>query len=141
MLQNDLNKILEWSNKWGMQFNVDKCSVLNIGNKNINYSYKIGGNKISKSLEQKDIGVLIDNKLKFHKQTIEATNKANKILGFISRTFDYKSKDIILPLYKSLVRPHLEYCVQFWSPAYRKDIEALERIQHRATKLIPSIRH
>ena len=62
-------------------------------------------------------------------------------LGFISRNFQYKSKDIILPLYKSIVRPHLEYAVQFWSPYYQKDIELLERIQHRATKLIPNLRH
>jgi len=62
-------------------------------------------------------------------------------LGFISRNFQYKSKEIVLPLYKSIVRPHLEYAVQFWSPYYKKDIELLERIQHRATKLIPNIRH
>ena len=62
-------------------------------------------------------------------------------LGFISRNFQYKSKDIILPLYKSIVRPHLEYAVQFWSPYYHKNVELLERIQHRATKLIPNLRH
>ena len=140
-LQSDLNKIIEWSNKWGMQFNVDKCSSLHIGNNNINYSYKMGDNNITKSNQQKDLGVIIDDKLKFNEQTIEATKKANKVLGFISRSFDYKSKDIILPLYKSLVRPHLEYCAQFWSPAYRKNMEAIERIQRRATKLIPSIRN
>ena len=91
--------------------------------------------------EQKDLGIIIDNKLKFSKQCVEASKKANRMLGFISRTFDYKSEDIILPLYKSLVRPHLEYAVQCWSPYYIKDIAVLERVQRRATKLIPSIRN
>ena len=73
----------------------------------------MNGVVINKATEQKDLGVIVDNKLKFSKQCVEAANKANKVLGFISRTFDYKSKDVILPLYKSLVRPHLEYAVQF----------------------------
>ena len=140
-LQNDLNNIVEWSNKWGMKLDIDKCASLHIGNNNNNFIYKIGDKNINQVLEQKDLGVIIDRDLKFHKQTNEAIKKANKLLGFISRTFDYKSKDIILPLYKSLVKPHLEYCVQFWSPTYRKDIDALERIQRRATKLIPSVRN
>ena len=140
-LQTDLNKILNWSKIWGMEFNVDKCKSLHIGNNNVNYSYKMNDNLINKTSEQKDLGVIIDNKLTFSKQCVESAKQANKILGFISRTFDYKSKDIILPLYKSLVRPHLEYAVQFWSPSYRKDIEALERVQRRATKLIPTLRN
>merc|ERR1712074_318314 len=71
---------------------------------------------------------------------VEASKKANRRLGFIARTFEYRSKDIILPLYKSLVRSHLEYVVQCWSPHYVKDITVLERVQRRATKLIPAIR-
>ena len=85
--------------------------------------------------------VIIDNKLNYIKQCNDAAKKANKVLGFISRTFDYKTKDIIVPLYKSLVRPHLEYAVQLWNPSYRKDIEILERVQRRATKLIPTLKH
>ena len=90
---------------------------------------------------QKDLGVVVNNKLKFDGQCIAASKTANKILGFISRSFEYKSKDIVLPLYKSLVRPHLEYAIQFWSLYYRKDIDMLERVQRRATKLIPNIRN
>ena len=84
---------------------------------------------------------MINNNLKFSKHCIEASKKANRILGFISRSFDYKVKDVILPLYKSLVRPHLEYSAQFWNPYHAKDIITIERVQRRATKLIPSLRN
>ena len=140
-IQNDLNNITEWSTTWGMEFNVEKCKTLHIGNKNINFPYNMGGNNLSVTAEQKDLGIIVDNKLKFSKQCVEASKKANKMLGFIARTFEYRSKDIILPLYKSLVRPHLEYAVQCWSPHYVKDITVLERVQRRATKLIPAIRN
>ena len=73
-----------------------------------------------------------------HTETVKI---ANKLVGFTGRTFTFKSEKVILTLYNSLVRPHLEYCVQFWSPYYRKDIEKLERIQRRVTKMIPRLRN
>ena len=91
--------------------------------------------------EEKDLGVIVTNTLKFDRQCAESYKTANKVLGFIYRNFEYKSKDIILPLYKSLVRPHLEYAVQFWCPYYQKDIDLMERVQRRATKLIPDMRN
>ena len=67
--------------------------------------------------------------------------KGNQILGMIRRNITYKEKSFIVPLYKAIVRPHLlEYCIQAWSPYLRKDIDMLEKIQRRATKLIPGLR-
>ena len=140
-LQNDLNKIIAWSEKWQMPFNVNKCQVLQCGSKNKGYDYEMQGHAINKSSVVKDLGILISDDLKLSSQCISAANKANRILGFIKRNFTYKSKDIIIPLYKSLVRPHLEFAVQFWAPYLVKDINTLEAIQHRATKLIPSLRN
>jgi len=66
---------------------------------------------------------------------------ANRVLGMISRTFTLRTKDDILRLYKSLVRPHLEYCIQAWKPHLQKDINLLESVQHRATKMITDMRN
>ena len=65
------------------------------------------------------------------------TSKGNQILGLIRRTVTYKEKQLIVPLYKPIVRPHLEYCIQAY---HKKDIDKLERIQRRATKMIPELR-
>ncbi len=68
-----------------------------------------------------------------------AASKGNQVLGMIRRNITFKEKSLIVPLYKAIVRPHLEYCIQAWSPYLRKDIDMLEKIQ-RATKLIPGLR-
>ena len=79
--------------------------------------------------------------LKLSQQRSEVVKKANKVIGLIGRSFEYKSKDTILTLYNSMVRPLLEYCVQAWCPYYQKDIAKLERVQRRVTKMIPSLRN
>ena len=85
---------------------------------------------------ERDLGVMVDRDLKASKPCVKAAATANRVLRMISRTIYNKSIDILRPLYKSLVRPHLEYCVQAWRPHYQKDIELLERVQRRATRMI-----
>ena len=140
-LQEDLKKIGEWSERWQMPFNVEKCKVMHIGYKNKHAKYELLGKEIESCQQEKDLGVLITSDLQASKQCIEAEKKAQKILGYIKRQFTTRKKETILTLYNALVRPHLEYAVQFWAPSQRKDIERLESVQKRATKLIPSIRH
>ncbi|NEQ69831.1 MAG: hypothetical protein F6K21_30935 [Symploca sp. SIO2D2] len=141
-LQEDVNKLIEWADKWQMKFNVDKCSTLHIGKNNEKHSYEMDGTIIPNVDKEKDLGVIISNDLKSSKQCMEAVKKANRMLGFIGRTFKYnKSKECILTLYNALVRPHLEYCVQFWSPHLDCDIKILEQVQRRMTKLIPKCRN
>ena len=139
-LQNDLNRLGEWSDKWQMPFNCGKCKVMHIGDKNPQANYSLLGNEIASVAQEEDLGVIISNDLKFTNQTIKVEKKAQKLIGYIKRQFSYRNKEMVLQLYTSLVRPHLEYAVQFWSPSLRKDIDRLEAVQARATKLVPSIR-
>ena len=86
--------------------------------------------------QQRDLGVIITKDLKWQQQTEKSCKTANRVLGFIARKFKYKNRGMMLPLYKSLVRPHLEYAVQFWSHLQR-DIIKIEKIQRKASKMIP----
>ena len=74
------------------------------------------------------------------RQCGEAIKKANKMLGYIVKSVEFKSREVMLKLYNALVRPNLEYYVQFWSPRYKKDIAALERVQRRATRIISGLK-
>ena len=78
--------------------------------------------------------------MKVSEQCRIAASKGNQVLGIIRRNITYKEKSLIVPLYKAIVRPHLEYCIQARNPHLRKDIDMLEKIQRRATKLIPGLR-
>ena len=69
----------------------------------------------------------------------KAVSKGQQMAGFIYRTISHKSIETVVPLYKALVRPHLEYCAQVWAPYLRKDIEALESVQRRVTRMIKCI--
>ena len=141
LLQSDLDRLVNWSTKWQMTYNIDKCKVLHIGSNNNRTNYSMNNTEISKVNKEKDLGVIICNDLKPGEHCKEVVKTANKIVGFIGRTFEFKSEKVIVTLFNALVRPHLEYCVQFWSPYYRKDIDKLERVQRRATKLIPRLRN
>ena len=141
LLQSDLDCLVNWSKKWQMTYNVEKCKVLHIGSNNNRSNYLMNSTEITKVKEEKDLGIIISNNLKPGKHCTEVVKTANKLIGFIGRTFEFKSEKVILALFNALVRPHLEYCVQFWSPHYRKDIDKLERVQRRATKLIPRLRN
>jgi len=132
----DLCSIYLWSIKWQMPFNTDKCKVMHFGYNNRSITYKLGNKDLEVVKEQKDLGVQVSDNLKVRRQCSKAAGKGNRILGMIKRTFACRRRDIILPLYKSLVRPHLDYCKQVWSPYLRKDMDVLERVQRRATKLI-----
>ncbi len=93
---------------------------------------EIGGVKLESVHCIQDLGLMITSNLKFSQHCKEAVFKANRMLGFKNRNCSFKNKDIILPMYISLVRHYLEYTVQFWSPHHAKDIAKLEAVQRGA---------
>ena len=136
ILRKDLANLYRWSEDWQMLFNVNKCKIMHIGRNNTEEKYYMGGKELIQINEETDLGVLISNDFKVFKQCAKAAKKGNQVLGMIWRTFECKNKDIIVKLYKSLVRPHLDYCCQAWRPHLIKDIMLIERVQRRATKMI-----
>ena len=134
-MQNNLNKLSEWGQTWQMNFNADKCKVVHIGYRNTKIDYTENGNQLKKVDSEVDLGVTTSSNLKPSQQCSDVVKKANKVIGLIGRSFEYKSRDTILTLYNSLVHPLLEYCVQAWCPYYQKDIDKLEQGQRRVQKL------
>ena len=140
-LQEDLKKLQEWTHTWKLKFNASKCKVMHFGKNNHHFNYTMDGQPLKKVEEEKDLGAIISFDLKVQSNIKHQIAKANQMLGLIRRTFSYLNKESFLALYKAYVRPHLEYCQQALHPYLAKDIQSLEKVQQRATKLVQSIQH
>ena len=135
-LQSALDLLSQWSNNWGMPFNAKKCVVMHLGHKNPLYSYQINGHTLESTPIQRDLGVQIHESLKPFHHITKQVNRANSILGQLKKTMSFKSKDVLVMLFKTIVRPHLEYASTVWRPWLKKDIELLEKVQRRFVKMV-----
>ena len=135
-LQQDIDELLIWSKKWQLPFNESKCKVMHYGKTNRKADYNLGGVQIVEVSEEKDLGVTFDQQLSFGTNASKVVAAANSTLGLINRHFRHIETKPFMNLYKTLVRPKVEYCMTVAQPVYKKDKEKIERVQHRATKLV-----
>ncbi|GAB0183150.1 hypothetical protein GRJ2_000780300 [Grus japonensis] len=140
-IRRNLDRLERWTCVNCMKFNMAKCKVLHMGRHNPKHRYRLGGEWIKSSPEEKDLGVLKGEKLNMSWQCVLADKKGNSILGCIKRGVTSRSREVSLPLYSTLVRAHLEYCIQLWGPLHTKHMELLEQVQRRATKMIRGLEH
>jgi len=139
VIKDDLNTLCNWSDTWQMKFNAEKCKVMHIGAKNPNHNYQVNGQSLKDVVEERDLGITMHKTFKVSTQCAAAVKTANRILGMLKRGIKYKEKKTMLLLYKGLVRPHLEYCIQAWRPNLVKDIELLEGVQKRFSRMLPGL--
>ena len=139
-LQCDIDKLSDWAEKWQLHFNTDKCKSLHIGRTNKRQVYQMNGISLVQVKEEKDLGVIIDHELKFHQQTAASVKKANRVLGIIKKSFSHLD-ETTLPLYKTLVRPHLEYANVVWGRILRETSNWLKRFSEELPSWSKNTRH
>ena len=139
-IQADLNSLSAWCNRWKMKLNAEKCFYIHYipQNREKNYPiYFIDGIELERKENATDLGIVINENFKFHSQVNKACKKANQIINTIRRSFKSRNPRFLESMYKTYVRPHLEYCVQVWNPVNIGDINAIERVQNRFTRMLP----
>jgi len=142
-LQHDLDNLIEWSKKWLLAFNTEKCKVMHIDHDfQTNYSMAESDKvtQLEAITQEKDLGIWITDDLKPTEQCVQAAKKAQAVLGMVNRHFKDIDKEDFECIYKTYVRPHLEYCIQAWSPHLKKDKACLETVQRPATRILKCLK-
>src|SRR5277367_223261 len=140
-LQRDLDIVVKWCHDNNMLLNINKCSVMHFGLKNKRHTYEISGTAIPAVDTCSDLGVITSNTLSVSNQVDSVVSKANRFIGYIKRHIRYLDAATVRTLYNTYIRAITEFCIQSWRPWLMKDINRLERVQRRVTKLAPELKH
>ena len=135
-LQDDLDRFAEWCDSWQLKISVNKCAFQSFGNKDMESEYKIGTTYINYEPYFRDLGVMVDDLLKFSFQCQTVTRKAYGIMHMLLKVIDSRQPKLMKTMFVSFIRPILEYCFPVWNPKYKQDIAILEKVQRRFTKKV-----
>ena len=136
-VQSDFPNLEEWSRIWQLPFNAKKCKAMHFGHHNSRRTYSLSNQNLEPITS--DLGVMVDDKLRFHIHAASASKKANQILGVIKKTYVTRDADKISTLYKSMVRPHLEYGNAISGPCYIGDLKFGARCSKTSKKTCISL--
>ena len=141
-LQEDLDKIYEWSKTWQMEFNINKSCVMRFGRSKYrpHKDYQLGRNISIEVSEEKDLGVTVQNNLSPEKHINKIFGKTYSMLQSIGLAFNYLDDNMMKKILTTLIRPQLEYASVIWSPHMKKHVKKLERVQRLATRMIPEFK-
>ena len=144
-LQQDLEKLYDWSQYSLLKFHPDKCVVMRIGANQkklaTNPYCNMDATRLQIVEHEKGLGLIVDSELKFEDHITRIVKKANSVMGMIRRNFAFLDRDMFKQLFVAMVRPHLEYGATVWNPHFKKQITLIENVQRRATKQIPGLTH
>lgn len=146
VLQEDLDKLVDWADRWQLRFNSDKCTVLHLGNGNDRHMYQMRNHgrvdkvDLQASECERDLGIQVDSDLKFSKHIETQVNKANRLLGLVRRSYEYLDCETMKLLFTAIVRPHLEFGNVVWAPHLEKDKKLIEGVLRRATRVVSGVK-
>jgi len=142
-LQNDVDRLYDWTRYSLLGFHPDKCETMRLGSKTKNLPnsfYTINDTRLKIVNSVKDLGITFSNVPSYEEHIRNKVNKANALVGMIRRNFEYMDKIMFKQLFVAIVRPHLEYGGAIWNPDIKNLTELIENVQRRATRLNPGMK-
>ena len=124
-----------------MQLNVSKCNVMYLGSNNPKFAYILQGSALASTSTVRDLSVTVSEDCSVSQQCTNVAARARRLTGLMLRTFTSRRRNVILPMFKSIIRPIVEYATPVWSPHLKKDIAEVERVQRKVTKCISGLNH